>query len=64
MHKPSTVTSTYFAVLIAIVSWMPLLPAQEKPYQGTTVRIGCQSSQWANVSKKMAPILPRKPAFA
>ena len=53
MLKPNT--PAYLAVLVSLVSWTPLLPAQEKPYQGTTIRVGCQSSQWANVSKQMAP---------
>ena len=54
MRKPSIVTSIYLAVVVSMVSWTALLAAQEKPYQGATVRIRCQSSQWANVSKKMA----------
>ncbi len=29
--------------------------AQDKPYAGTTLRIGTQASQWADVFKKMAP---------
>ena len=55
MPKPSIVTSTIVSVLAAFAAWTPLVHAQEKPYQGTTIRVGCQSSQWANVSKKMAP---------
>src|SRR5260370_5481034 len=54
MRKPSIVTSIYLAVVISMVSSTPFLRAQEKPYQGTTIRVGCQSSQWANVSKQMA----------
>jgi multiple sugar transport system substrate-binding protein len=55
MRKPSIVTSTIVSVLAAFAAWTPFVHAQEKPYQGTTIRVGCQSSQWANVSKKMAP---------
>ena len=55
MRKPSIVTSTIVSVLAALAAWTPFVHAQEKPYQGTTIRVGCQSSQWANVSKKMAP---------
>ena len=55
MRKPSIFTSTIVAVIAALAAWTPLVHAQEKPYQSTTIRVGCQSSQWANVSKKMAP---------
>jgi len=54
MRKHSIVTSIYLAAFFSLVSWTPALRAQEKPYQGTTIRVGCQSSQWANVSKQMA----------
>jgi multiple sugar transport system substrate-binding protein len=61
MLKPNT--SAYLAVLVSLASWTSLVPEgcrwggdkQQKPYQGTTVRVGCQSSQWANVFKEMAP---------
>ena len=55
MFKPNT--SAHLAVLLSLAWWTSLISAQaqEKPYQGTTVRVGCQSSQWANVSKQMAP---------
>ena len=54
MRKHSIVTSIYLAVFLSLIGWTPTLRAQEKPYQGTTIRVGCQSSQWANVSKQMA----------
>jgi multiple sugar transport system substrate-binding protein len=55
MRTQSIVTAAYIAVLASLVPSTHLVTAQEKPYQGTTVRVGCQSSQWANVSKQMAP---------
>ena len=54
MRKHSIVISIYLAVFFSLVGWTPTSRAQEKPYQGTTIRVGCQSSQWANVSKQMA----------
>ena len=39
----------------AAVGW-----AQDKPYQGTTLRIGTQASQWADAFKKMTPDFTQK----
>jgi multiple sugar transport system substrate-binding protein len=63
MRKHSIVTSIYLAVFFSLVGWAPALRAQEKPYQGTTIRVGCQSSQWANVSKQMAGEFTAQPGI-
>ncbi|MGE4248990.1 MAG: sugar ABC transporter substrate-binding protein [Parvibaculaceae bacterium] len=42
------------AIVAAMVSGAPS-QAQDKPYDGVTIRIGTQASQWADVYKKMAP---------
>lgn len=48
------------SLLVAVAATVALgcsapVQAQEKPYAGTTIRIGTQASQWADVYKKMAP---------
>lgn len=55
MQKYGIGTPTLVAVLASLLAWASPTRAQEKPYQGKTIRVGCQSSQWANVSKQMAP---------
>jgi multiple sugar transport system substrate-binding protein len=55
MQKSGFGAPTIIAVLASFLTCAAPTRAQEKPYQGTTIRIGCQSSQWANVSKQMAP---------
>lgn len=42
------------AISIAVLSASTAL-AQEKPYEGVTIRVGTQSSQWADVFKAMVP---------
>ncbi|MBV8814175.1 MAG: sugar ABC transporter substrate-binding protein, partial [Verrucomicrobia bacterium] len=55
MQKFGIGTPALVAVLASFLACDPPMRAQEKPYQGQTIRVGCQSSQWANVSKQMAP---------
>jgi multiple sugar transport system substrate-binding protein len=45
------------AAVAAIAAAAAVAPAsaQDKPYDGVTVKVGTQASQWADVFKKMAP---------
>jgi multiple sugar transport system substrate-binding protein len=55
MQKFGIATPTLVMVLTFFLACAPPTRAQERSYRGATIRIGCQSSQWANVSKQMAP---------
>src|SRR4051812_18489698 len=53
MLKHSLAACLCVALALCTLPYAPSAPAQAA--QGSTIRVGCQSSQWANVSKKLAP---------